>query len=97
MAPGAAVASAGVRQLQGRKTGYHCVMDAELKDYLDALEARLNGKIEKIETTLLTEFHKWASPAEMRLRSHSATLRALDIEMESLADRVGKLEKGPSE
>jgi hypothetical protein len=65
-------------------------MDAGLKDYLEALEARLNAKIErvdpkieKVETTLLTEFHKRASPPGMRLRSHAATLRALDIEMES--------------
>lgn len=71
-------------------------MGAELKNYLDALETRLNAKIKKVETTLLTEFHKWAPPAEMRLRSHSATLRALDIEMESLTDRVDKFEKGGS-
>ena len=50
--------------------------------------------LEKVETTLLTEFHKWASPAEARSRAVSAALRALDAEMEALADRVRKLEEG---
>jgi hypothetical protein len=46
-----------------------------------------------IETTLLTEFHIWASPVEVRQRSHAAALRALDVEMESIADRLKKLEE----
>lgn len=45
-----------------------------------------------VETTLLTEFHKWASPTEARLRAHAATLRALDLDLEALSDRVQKLE-----
>jgi hypothetical protein len=49
-------------------------------------------QLERVETTLLTEFHQWASPVELRQRSHSAALRAFDAEMESLADRVKKLE-----
>jgi len=49
-------------------------------------------RIEKLETTLLTEFHKWASPVELRQRSHAAALKALDAEVESLSDRVNKLE-----
>jgi len=49
-------------------------------------------QLRKTETTLLTEFHKWASPVEMRQRSHAAAIRALDTETESLADRVSKLE-----
>jgi hypothetical protein len=41
-------------------------------------------QMEKVETTLLTEFHKWASPQEMRQRSHAMAIRALDDEMEHL-------------
>ena len=52
-------------------------------------------QLERVETALLTEFHKWASPLEMRVRSHSATLRALDLEVEALSDRVDKLEGNP--
>jgi hypothetical protein len=52
----------------------------------------LDAKIEHVETSLLTEFHKWASPLEMRLHSHTATLRAVDLEQEAIAERVTKLE-----
>ena len=50
-------------------------MDAELRQYLDAKFAEMDGKfatkqdLERVETALL--FHKWASPA----------LRAIDLEM----------------
>ena len=56
-------------------------------------EENLEGKIfERVETSLLTEFHKWASPQEARARTHAAALRAIDLEMEALSDRVAKLE-----
>jgi hypothetical protein len=42
---------------------------------------------------LLTEFHKWASPLESRVRSHNAVLRALDEELEYWKQRVEKLER----
>ena len=52
----------------------------------------IREQLEHVETTLLTEFHKWASPLEARQRTHSAALRALDVEMEQMDDRVKKLE-----
>ena len=52
----------------------------------------IKEQLEKVETTLLTEFHKWASPVEMRQRSHAAAIRALDAEVESLSDRLKNLE-----
>jgi hypothetical protein len=55
-------------------------------------EARLTAAIEKVETSLLTEFHKWASPVEMRIKPHGFALRALDLETEALNERIGKLE-----
>jgi hypothetical protein len=45
-------------------------------------------QLERVETRLLTEFHKWASPTEMRVRSHAAVLRAMDIELESLGEHL---------
>jgi hypothetical protein len=38
----------------------------------------ITEQLERVETILLTEFHKWASPVEMRQRSHAAAIRALD-------------------
>jgi hypothetical protein len=52
----------------------------------------ITDRLEKVETTLLTEFHKWASPIEMRQRSHAAAIRAHDAELESLSDRLKNLE-----
>jgi hypothetical protein len=57
-----------------------------------ASEVRMGARMEKIETALLTEFHKWASPVITRLRSHSDAMRTLDLEMEALQSRVDKLE-----
>jgi len=75
-------------------------VDSELKQYLIEMEERIVASLkayvsersERVETKLLTEFHKWASPAEARNRTISAALRAIDLEMEALADRVGALE-----
>jgi len=49
-------------------------------------------QLRTVETSLLTEFHKWAWPAEARQRTRAAALRAIDLEMESLTERVDKLE-----
>jgi hypothetical protein len=38
----------------------------------------IGQRLEKVETTLLTEFHKWPSPVELRQKSHAAATRALD-------------------
>lgn len=53
----------------------------------------ISERLEKVETNLLTEFHRWASPVELRQRSHAAALRALDTEVESLSDRLKNLER----
>ena len=53
----------------------------------------ITNQLRAVETSLLTEFHKWASPVEARQRTHAAALRAVDLEMEALSDRVANLEK----
>jgi hypothetical protein len=52
----------------------------------------ISERLEKVETTLLTEFHKWASPVELRQKSHAAAIRAPDTEVEALSDRLKNLE-----
>jgi hypothetical protein len=52
----------------------------------------IQERLEKVETTLLTGFHKWASPTELRQKNHAAALRAIDVEVESLAERLKNLE-----
>jgi hypothetical protein len=59
---------------------------------LDAQDKQwISEQLEKLETGLLTEFHKWASPSEARARAHAAAIRAPDMEVEVLDDRL-KLE-----
>ena len=53
-------------------------------------------QLERVETSILSAFHQWGSPSEAGQRSHSALIRALDLEVESLKDRVEKLEHGPA-
>ena len=46
----------------------------EIEQRVALVEQRLAGlktKVEKVETTLLAEFHKWASPSEARARPAS--------------------------
>jgi len=52
----------------------------------------ITDQLEHVETKLLTAFHQWGSPVQMRQRSHSAALRALDVEVEAIQDRLTKLE-----
>lgn len=63
-----------------------------ISERLQKVESEFSGRLEKVETTLLTEFHKWASPVELRQKSHAAALRPLDAEVESLSDRLKNLE-----
>ena len=69
-------------------SGYNVAMLTDedkqwIANQIAASEGRLSARIEKTETVLLTEFHKWASPVEMRQRTHAAALRAIDAEMEA--------------
>ena len=71
-----------------------------MEERLVAMEERLikqiHQKTERVETALLTEFHKWASPVETKLRTHRSWFYEVDAEMEALKDRVRKLEGGKS-
>jgi hypothetical protein len=64
----------------------------QLRVYLLEDRSRTTEEIRRVETSLLTEFHKWASPSEARQRTHAAALRAIDLEMEALSERVTKIE-----
>ncbi len=67
-------------------------ISTEISRQISGSEERMGARMEKIETALLTEFHKWASPVITRLRSHSDALRTMDLELEALQGRVDKIE-----
>lgn len=74
---------------------FHSTLDAKIERLdvkIDSVQTALDAKIEPVETSLLTAFHKWASPNEARQRTHTANLQALDLELEALRERVEKLE-----
>ena len=43
-------------------------LDQKLDQLRTDLRAEFSRDVEKVETRLLTAFHEWASPAEMRIR-----------------------------
>jgi hypothetical protein len=66
---------------------------AEISTQIAASDERVGMRMEKIETALLTEFHKCTSAVITRPRSHSDALRTMDLELEALQGRVDKLER----
>jgi hypothetical protein len=71
-------------------------MESRLNARIDGaevgLKAYIDQRCERVETPLLTEFHEWAGPLDMRVKNHSAALRVMNLELESLSGRVQKLE-----
>jgi hypothetical protein len=63
-----------------------------VREEIAASEQRQTEVMRDIETTVLREFHKWASPAEARQRGQRDTLHAIELDLESLAERVKALE-----
>jgi len=62
---------------------------------LTALEARLAALIERVETTLLTEFHKWAQTYEIRARGVSTLVHTFEERLGIIEERVSALERRP--
>jgi hypothetical protein len=75
-----------------------CEMDDDLKAYLAAMEARLvthvSVECEKIETKLLTEFHKWGRTSEMRTRQAMTDVGFLGERLIAAEERISALERG---
>jgi hypothetical protein len=63
-------------------------------DQVTALRAEIKATGEHVETTLLTEFHKWASPVDAKLRTHRSWFTEVDAELQLLKARLDKLEGG---
>jgi hypothetical protein len=55
----------------------------------------ISEQLERVETKLLTEFHRWASPNEARQRRYSTELHEFEMTLENHEDRLKKLEGGP--
>jgi hypothetical protein len=71
-------------------------MDAELRTYLEAMEERVNSRIEKSETNLLTAFHGWARAMEIRVRGVSTMAIGYDERLAMVEERLSELERRKS-
>jgi hypothetical protein len=72
-------------------------MDQELKQYLEAMEGRINAhvdtRVEKVETNLLTAFHGWARSMEIRVRGVSTMATGFDERLALAEERISELER----
>ena len=68
-------------------------MDDDLKQYLEAIEARINARIEKTETTLLRAFHGWSRSMEIRVRHSSSSVAGFDERLALAEERISDLER----
>jgi chromosome segregation ATPase len=86
-------------QLQSLFAGMQRVLEQRLDSLaadITALKERAaatDDKIDKVETTLLSEFRKWAAPIESRLQTHRSWFQEVDAEMVLLKERIARLEK----
>jgi hypothetical protein len=59
----------------------------------ESMETRINGRIEKTETNLLTAFHGWSRSMEIRVRSVSGMVTGFDERLAHVEERVSELER----
>ena len=67
-----------------------------LKGQFEQVDARFEqtyARIEQVETALLTEFHKWARPHEIRIRSTESQVGAFSERLGLLEDRISEIER----
>ena len=70
--------------------------DYVTKSEAAAAELKLLERMEKVETTLLKEFRKWARSFESRVRVNELTVAGLHERMGLIEERVGELENPSS-
>lgn len=69
------------------------VTKAELQAALDASPTELLERIERVETTLLREFRKWAVSFESRFRANEVLIGGFNERLVSLEERVSDIER----
>ena len=69
------------------------VTKADLQAALDAKGTELLERIERVETTLLREFRKWAVSFESRFRANEVLVGGFSERLVSLEERVSDIER----
>jgi hypothetical protein len=65
----------------------------DLTELIERVEERVGERIERVETNLLTEFHKWSQTYEVRSRGTMQVVHNFEERLVILEERVGNLER----
>ena len=90
---------AGITRLTEFLKGQFQQVDARFEqidarfEQIDARFEETYARIEQVETALLTEFHKWARPHEIRIRSSESLVGAFSERLGLLEDRISEIER----
>jgi hypothetical protein len=66
---------------------------ADIDEKFETLKTRLNERIEKTETNLLTAFHGWARPMEIRVHGVATMVLGFEERMALAEQRISELER----
>jgi hypothetical protein len=67
--------------------------EGRIDQKLAHLEERVNARIEKIETNLLTAFHGWARPMEIRVQGVATMVLGFEERLALAEQRISELER----
>ncbi len=67
---------------------------AQLDARISQLDSSIAGRLESLETKLLTAFHDWARTYEVRVRGMSSLVVGFDERLSLVEERVARLERG---
>jgi chromosome segregation ATPase len=65
----------------------------KLGERLDRVEVQVYDRIERVETNLLTAFHNWARPTEVKMRASLVKMDALGNQVGGFEERMSLLEE----
>lgn len=79
-------------RMETQLAGLRTEMRTELTEVRTEL-TEMHAKIERVETSLLTAFHGWARPTEIKFRASNAKVEAFGIQISGFDERVNLLEE----
>jgi hypothetical protein len=79
--------------MEGGMLAMEASLTARIEKTETGLEERLGARIEETETKLLTAFHGWARPMEIRQRSTTSIVTGFDERLALVEERVSQIER----
>jgi len=90
---GAALESRLVARMDQSSAALESRLVARIEKTEAGLEERLGARIEDTETKLLSAFHGWARPMEIRQRSTTSIVTGFDERLSLVEERVSQIER----